>query len=188
MGSATTNSSGVGTLTYTGTGKGKLRIVAVSDGVESAEYDLYDCKFYDRGTSNSSTWTSTSNITYTGGSDYATLQATNSANTGLMYQTITSSYSVFEFDYNANVNVVFCSLRDGATSITSISSEYLGSPTVDTWHHLRIEVNGTGYRAIIDGVAKDWKTMTGSQTFNRFYFGFTGGNGLILKYKNFMAW
>lgn len=57
MGSGTTDSSGVAQYNYTGTGKGKIQVIASTDrpigdsSLESETYEVTDCMFHDDGTS-----------------------------------------------------------------------------------------------------------------------------------------
>ena len=51
IGTATTNSQGIATITYTGTGAGKLQFVAESGSLQSEIYELYDCLKVDDGSS-----------------------------------------------------------------------------------------------------------------------------------------
>ena len=51
IGTATTNSQGIATIEYTGTGAGKLQIIATSGDLTSETYQLTDALFLDNGTS-----------------------------------------------------------------------------------------------------------------------------------------
>lgn len=62
LGTGTTNSSGVATLSYTGSGLGKIQVVATSGELESDRFEMWDVLKYDFGTygnHNDSIWSNT---------------------------------------------------------------------------------------------------------------------------------
>ena len=189
IGSNTTNSSGVATINYTGTGSGKVRIIAESGNLVSEPYTFYDVKFKDIGTDTDySNWNTSSTMDIIRSATETTLQPLDPTAFSSRY-VATGTATTIEFDYNMNIDAVGFSLRQGTVSSTSFSAQYLGTVgQTDMWHNIKIETNGTKYRAIIDGNEKEWKDMTGSQTFNRFYVGINADSGLVIKYKNFLMY
>ena len=189
IGQDITDENGVASITYTPTGKGKLKIVAVSGDIESNVYELYDVKFKDIGTSTDySNWNNSTSVSISRSDTETTLQPVDP--TAFASRTVnTGTATTFEFDYFMNIDAVAFSLRQGTVSSTALTTQYLETVgQTNMWHHLVIETNGTKYRAIIDGNVKDWKDMTGEQTFNRFYVGINANTGLVFKYKNFLMW
>ena len=164
-----------------------FKVYDMEHGLISQEYKVYDCKWLDKGDgTGNSNWNSSSAITPVSNGEYTTIASNNPS--VFSARTFNTNCTVFEFDISVNVLVGLISLRQDTTSVTSLSKEYLGMTQTDTWYHIRIEVDGVQYRAIVDGNAKEWKTMTGSQTYNRFQFSIGQGTGVEIKYKNFMAW
>lgn len=189
LGSGVTNSDGVASFNYTGKGLGKIQVVAESGELVSTSYDLYDVLFKDMGTSTDySNWNPSFQIdgATTRTSTETTLQQIDPSVFGA--RTVnTNGATVIEFDINVNVSITFPSLRQGTSSVTNLSTQYLGI-SLDEWHHIKIEVDGVNYRAIVDGVAREWREMVGVQTYDRFQFSFNQDTGLVLKYKNFIMY
>lgn len=189
LGTATTDTNGVATVPYSPKGLGKVNIISQSGDLISEEYTMYDVKFKDMGTDTDySNWTTSSTVDIIRSATETTLKPKDF--------TVFSSRSVatgtattIEFDYNMNVDAVGFSLRQGTVSSTALTHQYLGTTgQTDMWHNLKIETDGTKYRAIIDGNVKEWRDMTGEQTFNRFYMAMTQNTGLVIKYKNFLMY
>ena len=166
-----------------------FKVYDMEHGLISTVYNVYDCKWLDKGYgTGNSTWRSSTTVTTESNGEYTTITPINASVFSTRAFNIPTGATVFEFDYNINVGTTMMGLRQDNTSVTAITYEYLGSPSLDEWHHIRIETDGTQYRATIDGVAKGWKTMTGSQTYNRFQLSLNANTGLEIKYKNFMVW
>jgi hypothetical protein len=163
--------------------------VAESGELVSTSYDLYDVLFKDMGTSTDySNWNPSSQIDSTIVRDSTGTTLTPLNPTILTARTVnTNGATVVEFDINVNVSTNLMSLRQGTSSVTNLSTQYLNL-SLDEWHHIKIEVDGVNYRAIVDGVAKEWKEMTGVQTYDRFQFSFNQDTGLVIKYKNFIMY
>ena len=85
IGTAVTNENGVATFTYTGTGAGKLNIVAESGSLVSETYEIWDYLVYDDGVhSEYDKWTATGSPTIVRGNEYTeiTTNGTTTANVG----------------------------------------------------------------------------------------------------------
>ena len=185
----TTDEDGVASVTYTPTGRGRVRIQAFSGDLESNVYELIDAKFKDIGTSTDySNWNNTTSVSISRSDTETTLQPVDP--TAFASRTVnTGTATTVEFDYNLNIDAVAFSLRQGTTSVTALTQQYLETVgQTNVWHHIVIETDGTKYRAIINGNVKSWKDMTGEQTFNRFQFSFNQDTGLVVKYKNFVMY
>ena len=189
LGTATTDTNGVATVPYSPKGVGKVNIITQSGDLISEEYTMYDVKFKDMGTDTDySNWNTSPTVDIIRSATETTLKPKDF--------TVFSSRSVatgtattIEFDYQTNIDAVTMSLRQGTVSSTGLTTQYLGTTgQTDMWHNIKIETDGTKYRAIIDGNVKEWRDMVGEQTFNRFYFAFNQDSGLIVKYKNFLMY
>ena len=199
IGKGITDENGIAKLTedaegnpcegYTGTGAGIVNIFAECRSIQSEIYSLYDVLFKDIGTDvDYAKWNSSSQIDSTIVRDSNCTTLTPLDPTVFGARTVnTNGATVVEFDINVNVSTPFMSLRQGTSSVTNLSTQYLDL-SVDEWHHIKIEVDGVNYRAIVDGVAKEWKEMTGVQTYDRFQFSFAQNTGLVIKYKNFIMY
>ena len=198
IGTGVTNSQGVAimnkdpsgnTITgYTGEGRGKLQIIAVSGNIQSEIYELYDVLFKDIGTSTDYTdWRTSSTVDIARNTEYTTVSPKDSTVFSNRAVDLVSGANCIEFDVNINVSTIFLSLRRDSTTVTNLSNEYLGIATeLDQWHHIRIEWNETQYRAIVDGNIKEYRTL--SNTPNRFQFSINANTGLEIKYKNFIMY
>ena len=198
IGTGVTNSQGVAimnkdpsgnTITgYTGEGRGKLQIIAVSGNIQSEIYELYDVLFKDIGTSTDYTdWRTSSTVDIARNTEYTTVSPKDSTVFSNRAVDLVSGANCIEFDVNINVSTIFLSLRRDSTTVTNLSNEYLGIATeLDQWHHIRIEWNETQYRAIVDGNIKEYRTL--SNTPNRFQFSINANTGLEIKYKNFIIY
>jgi len=198
IGTGVTNSQGVAimnkdpsgnTITgYTGEGRGKLQIIAVSGNIQSEIYELYDVLFKDIGTSTDYTdWRTSSTVDIARNTEYTTVSPKDSTVFSNRAVDLVSGANCIEFDVNINVSTTFLSLRRDSTTVTNLSNEYLGIATeLDQWHHIRIEWNETQYRAIVDGNIKEYRTL--SNTPNRFQFSINANTGLEIKYKNFVIY
>jgi len=189
IGSNTTNASGISTITYKPTELGELKIYAQSGELISEAYPIYSVIFKDMGTDTDySNWNTSSTMDITRSATETTLQPLDS-NVFSSRFVATGTATTIEFDYNMNIDAVGFSLREGTVSSTSFSTQYLGTTgQTDMWHNIKIETDGTKYRAIIDGNEKEWKDMVGEQTFNRFYVGINANSGLVIQYKNLIMY
>ncbi len=187
LGTATTDTNGVATVPYSPKGLGKVNIITQSGDLISEEYTMYDVKFKDMGTDTDySNWNNSQTTSISRSETDTTVQPNDFTVFGA--RTVnTNGATVIEFDAKVNVLTAWLSLRQNSASVTNLSQQYLGY-SVDEWHHYQIEVDGVQYRAIVDGSEKEWRTMTGSQTYNRFQMSFNQNTGLIIQYKNFLMY
>lgn len=187
LGTRTTNSDGIANIDYTATGLGKFQLIVESGDLVSSPTDGYDVLFRDLGTTASySNWNSSQTTSISRSETDTTVQPNDF--TVFSSRTVnTGGATVIEFDAKTNVLTGWMSLRQNSTSVTNLSQQYMDC-SVDEWHHYRIEVDGVQYRAIVDGSEREWRTMTGSQTYNRFQLSFNQNTGLIIQYKNFIMY
>ena len=188
IGTGTTDSNGRITVSYAGTGAGKLQLVAVNGNLVSETYELYDTLFYDIGTSApaENTWVmngftptySTDGTTITS-STYATCFA-NKKGTGLNVYDWDSPVCI-EFDING------VDSTDAGVQIydeTNNCSRTLAQLGVTGNNHVKIIVESNKIRYVIDDVEKT------SQQFDisigTFRVGFRGTG--TLTFKNFMIY
>ena len=182
IGSGTTDSQGKININYTGTGAGKLQLIAKQGNLVSEPYVLIDGLFKDFGNTD---WTSISNITRTTSSGEITLTPTDTFCT--QYQTIPEDGTVFEFDvcitYSEATN--FISFRSGSTNKVAFTQGNLGLST-GVWSHVKLVIDGETVTPTVDGVEKTSKTW--DSTVTRFYFVLDNNKNTNLKYKNFVIY
>lgn len=186
IGTAVTDSNGEATITYTGTGAGKLNVVAESGTFVSEIYELWDTLFYDEATSsdtkNNTGWT---NYRGTLSFDNATKIEIATGETNTIYtRTFTLGDGLaIEFDLNVNFSSsqIFRLCNDWSTVGSATKSSLNLSD--NSWAHIKIVLqNGAGliYRSINDTnpISFNYTALT------RFYF-FIENADDSLKYKNF---
>lgn len=200
IGTAVTDSNGEATITYTGTGAGKLNIVAESGTFVSEAYEVLDCLWIDKGTAteHKTSWYNYNDLLTV---DYPELynatrvrklesdttqryyyynDPTISTTKIGGYNSITTP-SAIEFDVLSYVGTIQLSLYDGTnTAIHEISAN----------GHYKIECNGsTATFSIKNGDSYSQlstpKTFTGSNF--RFGFGLNAENEGIV-FKDFMIY
>lgn len=192
IGTGTTDSQGQVAITYTGTGAGKLDVIAECGDLQSETYTLYDVLFKDIGTDTEYTdWTSLINMDIARTTE-SVLTPTDSTVSGAAYLTI-SDYTVpfnIEFDFNlsftGNASYGIMSIRQGSTSKAAVSPNALGL-TSDKYSHIKLTVTSTELKINVDGTDKTPISHDG--VFNRFYI-WQNGNVLwqSIKYKNFIIY
>jgi hypothetical protein len=198
IGSGITNAQGIAVMSkdangnpitgYTGTGAGKLQILAVSNGVESEIKTIYDVLFKDIGTSEDYTnWRPSTTVDISRGT-HVIITPKDSTVFGSIAVNLPNGANCIEFDVNINVNTAFISLRQNTTAVTSLSNEYIGiTNRLGEWIHIQIEWDENNqYRAIVDGVKKEYRTF--SAVPNRFQFSINENTGLEINYKNFIMY
>ena len=158
IGSATTNSNGVATLSggYTGTGAGEVDIVAKVEvdgsSIVSNSYEVWDTYQYDNGNdSTHNIWDTPYQCTLTYGSEYA--EISESTEYGFIKSaTAFPKNCAIELDYynvdGVNASNIFQLQTSANAYITVISMQYLGLSN-STWYHLKLTVE--------DGVLKVYK-------------------------------
>ena len=179
---------------YTGTGAGKVDIVASLDdeiddsSLVSETYELYDTLFYDggvTGNSNLSQWIYPSSISASVGSDGTTITSSSSstqyftANTGSTGDS-NDFYAPFCFEFDivsTNGDVGLIVWASGQNANKSFASFNLTSN-----NHIRIEVHETQVRYFCDGVELTPLSITTTLPLR---LGFTLYNSSsVIKFKN----
>ena len=183
---------------YTGTGAGKVDIVASLDSeidessLVSETYELIDAIFYDKAVTGhkNTNWLNVSNsfletieddgtiLAYNRTSGWATIYAnSNSASTFPF-----SIGSVVEFDVVSCTNEMRLQFYDGTTGRLQITL-----PTNATNYHVKIEIGETTITQTVNGVTTTASTSTYIN--NDFQVNFaTNTSGASLKFKNFMVY
>ena len=192
IGTGTTDSNGQVTVTYTGSGAGKLDVIAECGDLQSETYTLYDVLFKDIGTDTEYTdWTSLINMDIARTTE-SVLTPTDPTTSGAAYLTI-SSYTVpfnieFDFcmDFTGNAGSGVLSIRQGTSSKASVSPNALGL-TSGEYSHIKLTVTSTELKINVDGTDKTPLTHDG--VFNRFYIWQNGNMAWqSIKYKNFIIY
>lgn len=193
IGTGTTDSQGQVAITYTGTGAGKLDVIAECGDLQSETYTLYDVVFKDIGTATDYTaWTSDSNFTVSRSDVETTIIPTDSTAFASRYLAITD-YTVpfvIEFDFNlsftGNASYGLLSIRQGSSSKGSITPNALGLVSGE-YSHIKLTVTSTELQINVDGTDKTPITYDG--VFNRFYIT-QNANSLwqSIKYRNFIIY
>ena len=147
LGTATTDSSGVATLNYTGTGKGKIQLIAeTNDGsLSSTAYEIIDSYFYDDGgTGSTANWYNSSPdvLTVTKESDGTLLSSTgacnyfsNSTNTTNRY--LENAWCV-EFDVVTYTGTPYIRLYGSSSQWSNLSFENRG---ITNGSHIKFTYN-----------------------------------------------
>lgn len=194
IGTGVTNSQGIAIMNkdaqgnpitgYTGTGAGRLQIIAESGDLQSETYDLYDCIKYDLATTanHNDIW----DTQPTRGASYSTYSpATGATDATLRYCTIPQQDICIEFDIYVKIDsgANFLSVRYGTTGISVANKTDLGIGN-QTWYHIKWE--------IVNGQATWTNTDTGKtksvtiENYNRFYFRFDVTE--YISFKNFIVY
>lgn len=189
IGTAVTDENGEATITYTGTGAGKLNIVAESGTFVSETYELIDGLFQDVGVnSDCSKWHKTASITTSSDGTGATVSNSTSqdhyfrANIGDTsdVQDFQPPYCV-EFEiisYTGTVN--FMNWASGRNGVKSFSQ--LG---ITTNNKVKIVDNGNSIKYYVDGVDKNLDVNIVATSKNA--VGFSVNNGSFT-FKNFVIY
>lgn len=188
IGTATTNSQGIATIEYTGTGAGKLQLVAESGSLQSGVYDLLDCTVLDRGKSGTS------------GTDYVNLftsmdgitRGTEDTHVYIDRSSLSSAANRSTAQYSINTGVC---IEITLTEITTINqlcvTPYAGStagsrravnPTTTT-SKVKFEITPTSIKTYLDDVLSETFVESGLTSF--VFQIRTAGNTIDdFKYKN----
>ena len=175
IGTGTTDSNGRVSVTYTGTGAGKLQIVAESGTVTSDTYDLWDALFYDSGLSDHRTDWTANTISESYLDDGTVITESNGSNTN------------YAANFTAIVDVV---IEVDITGITipsnSVRFYYKGADTtISSYltdlqpHHFKFVCQNGTVVTYVDDVQKNSKSTT-TNTTCRFIM-----NGSSFKFSDF---
>ena len=143
IGTGTTDSNGVATITYTGAGRGLLQVQAESGGLQSETYEVLDCIFMDYksdGTHNTDYYKS-NNATVTSSDGEITVYATS---TGMYIsnQVITGDFEAILQCKNVNGNGVRVGFANSNSSSFNKSARVLF--TYSDYYYLKFRrVSGT---------------------------------------------
>ena len=174
MGTATTNSSGVATKSYSSTGAGDVTFKATVSSVESSTVTVEDCIFY-HPTAISYTGTSTSDTVYSLGYDQiADLSSTNFEFTWTFRQTsyggdvclgASSEFSVSPIKSNYRVYIGGTGTgktRYGyrTTSTTNTEGSTSDAVSLNTDHNMKIVRNGNTFTYYFNGNQLGTKTVS----------------------------
>lgn len=151
IGTAVTDENGEATITYTGTGAGKLNIVAESGTFQSEIYAVWDCKYYDNAIlsdHNDSMW-NMSSATFTRLDDYSSLT------TGTLWLLNITDDCTIDFEIMQVDGVVGNGLFNiyDNSGLTYFSLQHLGltNSVIGTWLNLRLRiVDGNATLSLID--------------------------------------
>ena len=189
IGTGTTDSQGQVAITYTGTGAGKLQVMAECGDLQSETYTLYDVSFKDIGTEDDYTaWTYLNNVTLTRSDAETSITQTNSSSGASQYLTlpVTDNFCI-ELDISLSATDVtsysLLQFRQGSSAKGNIPYNSLGL-TANEYSHVKLTVQGTDVTITVDGTVKTPITLT--DTVNRLYLGVN--YGVALKYKNFIIY
>ena len=198
IGSATTDSSGVATINYTGKGNGRINLIAsntnpiTSSSLVSNSYEVLDTINYDEaitGHTKKTYWyLNRGNMTIAEGDDGTTITDSNSSGYGVAVLTLTENPSnvndsyiydtpvCFEFDiisFTTGGGVrIYDKTNNHAPSFPNIVSEN---------NHVKVEVTGNKVIYYCDG-----QTSEANYTPNaKVQIGFRINNSTSLKFKNF---
>ena len=193
IGTGTTDNNGTATIQYTGTGAGKIDIVAeYTDGesiIQSETYSIMDSKWYDFGTdSTNNIWLNSSTMTVTYGDDCATLTETTSGTTGVLVTDsnhVIQPNDVFEFDFmqvdgSTAYSPIYIRNRTNGASLSNFSLYNIGRQVLNTWIHLKCQI-------IDDNPTPVERPMSNTDTGYRLYLN-TPTDITTLKYKNFKVY
>ena len=180
IGEGRTDANGRFSVSYTGTGAGKLQLKAVSGSLQSEIYELFDTKWYDLGTdSNHSCLTPSSSMTVTYGREYCALTETTIGTAGVIV-TDTSHYiqpnDIFEFDFlqvDGLRTYATMYIRNKANGISYVTIPHLydSGKQTNTWIHYKCQIiKNKLYVYIDDSTTPIEKTLSGTDTDYRIYF------------------
>jgi len=155
LGTATTNSSGVATLSYTGQGLGKIQVVATSGDLESDRFEMWDVLKYDSGlygSYNDNIWTSVDEFSRT--PSYTEINEDLDITDNFVSSIIMSGNKTIEWDISmptisASVGSVIQFRKQGTQSQTivgSITPSSLGITSSNSYAHVKIVIlNNVAY-------------------------------------------
>ena len=178
IGTAVTDANGEATITYTGTGAGKLDVVAESGTFVSEPYEVLDCTFLDIATTGkkNSNWNKGSALTVSDPSDEGTTFSASSStlNSGRYIATtgLTGDFRV-EFEMKSSYGVRF-GVTNSTANMTS-STYFMTLSEYTEFREWKIEcINGVLTAYIFHNGAWESLTMSGdsADTSSTLYFAF----------------
>lgn len=193
IGTAVTDSNGEATITYTGTGAGKLNVVAESGTFQSEIYELIDATILDNATSSSynDVWYNQQNAVNTRGDTYSEI----TENGGTAILRLKSANSIDK----TNICVEFDVWQDGATSnnfmsfVNTTTSTYTGTYNLgnlnlqtETWNHIKLVIDSNGV-VTPNGMTAQQKTLSVNTDKMLFCF-LTNGDITIIRFRNFKVY
>ena len=186
IGTGTTDANGKVSVSYTGTGAGKLQIVAVSGSLTSETYNLIDSIFYDDGVTDpkTATWNNPSNyVSVSIDGDGTTL-----SNTSGTRHYWAKNYSQFEEDFAVELDILsYDDNTNGGIRITGTSSNFIFKTyNVPQSCHLKLIFQGGNIKyQIDDGTLTTYATGV---TDTSAYVGFRFVGSWSVKYKDFVVY
>jgi hypothetical protein len=168
------------THSYTGTGAGKVDIVAsldseIGDGsLVSETYELLDCKMYDDGTSSSnSKWNIPNGCTFSRNPESTEISESDASSWSqpMVNQALPPNVCIeFDFKQNDGLTTSFFYAVNKQLSTGYINGRGLSqfNGTLNTWYHVKIEVGETSTTTTMNNTSSTFSYEAISQ----FYFGF----------------
>ena len=189
LGTGTTDSNGVATITYVGKSRGLLQVQAESGSLVSETFALYDCLKYDDGT-NTNIW-NTNNATLTRSAEGNNLSESTAGTDGNCSTKIDHSVAV-EFDVqlvSTNYSKIFAQLGQSANAMTRCHITLPSTYQNGNWHSVKITFeNGTGKLYVDNGSATNL-TVTNYDSSGELYFRLVTGNEITeINFKNWKCY
>ena len=210
LGYGITNEQGIATLdhdangdpithSYTGTGAGKVDIVASTDkpvdisdsSLQSEIYEVLDATFKDMGTdSDYGTWSNWTGYEadITRNSEYTSMKIATGKTDARRYKSISLTDFCIEFDVllkSNSVEDVFATIRNVWSVLGNMSLNRFNL-SLNNWHHIKMTCNENTVVVTNDTNSTSY-TYSLSNTFERFLFQI-GSNSQELQYKNFVIY
>ena len=148
IGTGTTDSNGRITVSYTGTGAGKLQLVAVNGNLLSETYVLEDLVFYDHAYADDynsnygNQWTG-NEATITRNTLYTSLTGDSSSAKYLVWNFRDYEFSTIEFDLKkvgGATNDIILQLRNNSYSVLrQVALSTFSDKSLDTWYHFKFD-------------------------------------------------
>ena len=186
LGNGVSNSSGIASYTYTGSGAGKQTITAKAGSVVSQPYEVLDCAFYDSGveaTENTDWIVSSGTLSKSFSSDGKTISPSTSTNL-MIYANKPSTTGTSAYDWNAPFVVEFdVNAQTDTPQFQVYSNDTTGAYNLNLGNtgHYKITYDGTTVYGYRDGTEINHfdRDMSNAR------IGFVVGNGKSLTYKGF---
>ena len=190
IGTATTNSQGIATITYTGTGAGKLQFVAESGGLQSEIYELYDCLKVDDGSSTYANTFGNETGNFTRSSTGATVYYDNSEGENAVQFSFASAVSTGS-EVAVDMDLVSCNYAQIQTAryLTGSSGQYesVGIQNQTGKFHIEILEDRTVFYLNNQKLRETTEGETNLESLNIF-FRVPAGSTLNFKYKNLIVY
>ncbi len=185
------------THSYTGTGAGKVDIVASLDdeiddsSLVSETYSIMDCLFYDSGANDSTaTWTNWTGYepVLTRNTEYCAMTIASGKTDARMYKQFTGDSLCIEFDVLVKSNSVsdtIATLRNNSTNVRGNFDLNRMGLGLNTWHHIKMVYNGT--TVVCSNNINSTTYTYNINDLTRFYFQI-GSNTSEVDFKNFVIY